>query len=252
MRDAVPIELPQHVSDLARELYDRLPHPLPDTVIRAVNEPKGDVHAPRSFSYNGWEFDVPPGVHLPGNTSRVIHDRMLDGTIPVAGRSFATVGCGLGVEAVIAGTLGARRIFASDVDAASVAATDAHYRRIIGERDATSFHPLVSDLFDRFPPGTGIDVVTFNGPMAVTRVSDDPVLVRNVCVGTEIAERFFRQLTERDVLSPQGEVYVLASNTADLRAVVGSALHAGLTPEIVHLRVREDVNLQTHLFRFRR
>ncbi|MFF8841165.1 methyltransferase [Streptomyces sp. NPDC015127] len=234
------------------ELHRSLPHTLPADEILAVNKPKPDLHTHRTYTYNGWSFDLPPGVFMPGETSRMVHDRLLDGTIPVAGRSYAAMGAGLGVEAVVAGVREAREVYAMDVDPDSVRAAAEHYARIVGERPGTAFHPLVSDLFDGFPEGAQADVITFNPPAVRETVSDDPAVVRNVCVGIDIAVRFFDQIVRRDLLSADGEVYLIVSNTAEIRDIVRYAIESGFTPEVIHRQTWDTDNVQTCLFRLRR
>lgn len=232
-------------------LIDELPPPLPAEQIIALNQPKADLHSLRSYEWNGWVFDVPPGVFLPGETSRMIHQRLLDGDIPVAGRRYAAMGVGLGVETVVAGVRGAREIYAIDVDADSVDIAARHYQRLVGHRDDATFVPVVADVFDGFPEGRQLDVVTFNPPAVSQVVSDDPAVVRNVCVGAPLLARFFAQLAERDLLAPGGEVFVILSNTADLRGIIGHAVESGFTPEV---RLRHDWQdgVLTYLFRLHR
>ncbi|MEU2972889.1 methyltransferase, partial [Nocardiopsis alba] len=79
-------------------LIDQLPPPLPAERIIELNRPKTDLHTLRHYSWNGWDFEVPPGVFVPGETSRMIHRRLLDDEIDVRGRSYAAMGVGLGVE----------------------------------------------------------------------------------------------------------------------------------------------------------
>lgn len=233
-------------------VLDRLPEMLTPEEIRAANARNTDLHTARTFSWNGWDFEAPPGVHLPGKASTSVFERLLDGRIEVTGRSYATIGCGLGVEAVVAGLRGAREVIAADVHAASVSAAAEHYERLVGPRPGTTFRPIVSDLLDSFPDDLRLDVVTFNAPTVAVPVSDDPSMVRILCVGTRIAARFFSQLAERDLLAPSGEVFLLASNTSDLAAIVRHAAAAGFVPEIVHVRSRADIKLHSHLFRFTR
>ncbi|WP_181009026.1 MULTISPECIES: methyltransferase [unclassified Streptomyces] len=232
-------------------LLEQLPPPLPAEHILAINQPKGDLHTTRHYTWNGWTFDVPPGVFVPGGTSRMIHERVLDGRIEVRGRRYAAMGAGLGVEAVAAGLRGAREIHALDVHGASVAATTRHYRRIVGDREGTAFTARAGDLFDALPPGARPDVVTFNPPAVSRPVSEDPDVVRNVCVGAGLLCRFFAQLAERALPAPGGEVFVIASNTADLRAIVGSALDHRFVPHVAHLHDWDD-GVLTFLFRFTR
>lgn len=164
-------------------VLDELPPPLPAERIVALNAPKGDLHTVRGYEWNGWTFEVPPGVFRPGLTSAMIFDRVLDGRIEVRDRRYLAMGTGLGVEAVAAGTRGAARVWACDVHPASVEAADAAYRRLVGDGSATVFVPVVADLLDGFPDGAGVDVVTFNPPAVSRPVSDDPDVVRNVCAG---------------------------------------------------------------------
>ncbi|WP_158892860.1 methyltransferase [Amycolatopsis anabasis] len=232
-----------------RALLDRLPEPLPPEQIIALNRPKADLHTVRHYEWNGWSFEVPPGVFLPGATSRMIHERLLDGTIDVRGRAYAAMGAGLGVEAVVAGLRGAREVYAIDVHPGSVDTTRRYYEQLVGNRASTTFVPVVADVFDGFTGGP-LDVVTFNPPAVSQTVSDDPDIVRNVCVGSSLLERFFAQLAERELLAPDGEVFVIVSNTADLRAIVEHALDHGFRPEVHYLHDWRD-GVQTYLFRVR-
>ncbi|WBB80702.1 methyltransferase [Micromonospora sp. WMMD882] len=230
-------------------LLDELPPPLPAEQIIALNQPRADLRSERRHEWNGWVFDVPPGVFLPGGTSRMIHDRLLDGRIPVAGRRYAAMGVGLGVEAVAAAHAGAAEIYAVDVHPESVAAARRHHARLAAQTTGR-FVPVVADLFDGFPDGVELDVVTFNPPAVSQTVSADPDVVRNVCVGAPLLARFFRQLVERDLLAPDGEVFLVASNTADLRTIIRHALDAGLTPAVEHVHDWQD-GVLTYLFRIR-
>jgi release factor glutamine methyltransferase len=255
-----------------RSLIARLPLPLPAEQIISLNQPKADLHTHRRYDWNGWEFDVPPGVFLPGATSRMIHQRILDDDIDVRGRRYVAMGSGLGVEAAVAGLRGARAVYAVDVHPASVRATEDNYRRLVvdGGADAapgapaapadpgataapatTEFVPVVADVFDGFPDGVRADVITFNPPAVSQTVSDDPDIVRNVCAGAPVIDAFFTQIADRGLLAPGGAVYFVASNTADLRHIVGHAMDTGFTPHVHHLHDWED-GVLTYLFRFTR
>ncbi|MFI1023296.1 methyltransferase [Streptomyces olivaceus] len=229
-------------------LLEQLPPPLPADQIITLNQPKADLHTTRFYEWNGWTFDVPPDVFMPGWTSRMIHERLLDGRIETRGLRYAAMGAGLGVEAVVAGVRGAREIHALDVHPRSVAAATDHYRRLVGEHPDTAFLPAVSDVFDALPDDVQLDVVTFNPPAVSQTVSDDPDVVRNVCVGAPLLARFFAQIAEKDLLAPGGEIHVIASNTADLRALVRHALDHGLSPRVAHLHDWQD-GVLTFLFR---
>ncbi|MCK1799004.1 methyltransferase [Streptomyces sp. XM4193] len=208
------------------------------------------IHTTRTYGYNGWDFTVPPGVFAPDRTGRVLHDRLLNGTIAVAGRSYAAMGVGLGVEAVIAGALGAREVWACDIHPDSVATTAAHCRRLLGGRSDTVVRPLVGHLFEEFPSSRSLDAVTFNPPAADPRPGDDPTVVRGLAVGAEIVTRFFDQIADRELLAPEGEIHLAMTDEADLRRIVGHGADRGFRPEVVHREPGEDGGGQTLLFRF--
>lgn len=233
------------------ELHARLPHTVPATEIRAINKPNPAIHTHRTYRWHGWDFHLPPGVFHPGETSRLLHTRLLDGTLPVTGLRYAAMGCGLGVEAVAAGARGARVVYALDVHPESVRTAARHYAKIVGP-DGPPLVPLVADVWAGFPDGEQVDVVTFNPPMIDLPLSDDPDIVRNLCAGTGLAERFFNQLVARELLAPGGVVYLILSNTAPLRDVVAMALELGFGAEVVHVEDWEGDNVQTYLFEMRR
>lgn len=233
------------------ELHALLPHTLPAEEIRAINNPGRAIHDHRTYTWNGWEFDLPPGVFHPGETSRLVHSRLLDGTLPVAGLRYAAMGAGLGVEAVVAGVRGAATVYALDVHPESVRTAARHYARIVGP-DGPELVPVVADVWAGFPHGRQVDVVTFNPPAIELPLSDDPEIVRNLCVGRDIAHRFFGQLVGRDLLAPGGVVYLVVSNTAPLRDIVAIALRAGFDAEVVHVEDWPGDDVQTYLFALRR
>jgi len=230
---------------------DDLPPPLPSEQIVALNRPKKDLHTHRTYSWNGWDFDVPPGVFIPGATSRMIHERVLDGTIFVRGRCYAAMGVGLGVEALAAATQGARQIYALDVDPTSVSSAQEHVARMLGPGAVNTLVPLASDLFDAVPRGVQFDVITFNPPAVNEKVSTDPAVVRNVCEGAPIVATFFTQIVERDLLTADGEIFLVISNTADLRTIIGNASEHRLRAEVVHRNDWDD-GVVTFVFRLQR
>ncbi|MDA3647071.1 hypothetical protein LZ318_13585 [Saccharopolyspora indica] len=118
---------------------DQLPEPLPAAQIIALNQPKADLHTARPYEWNGWTFELPPGVFLPGATSRMIHERLLDGTIEVQDRVYAAMGVGLGVETVVAGLRDAAEIYACDVDATSVRTAQRYFDELAAPTSRSTF-----------------------------------------------------------------------------------------------------------------
>lgn len=229
-------------------LLDQLPEPLPAAQIIALNRPKADLHTVRPYEWNGWTFELPPGVFLPGATSRMIHERLLDGTIRVENRVYAAMGVGLGVEAVVAGLRDAAEIYACDVDADSVRTAQRYFEALAAPTSRSTFVAAPGDLFDGVPAGAKADVITFNPPAVSQQVSDDPAIVRNVCAGSPLVARFFEQIAERGLLAPGGEIFLIASNTADLRTIIGHATELGFAAEVAHLHDWQD-GVLTFLFR---
>jgi release factor glutamine methyltransferase len=187
------------------------------------------------YRWNGWTFDVPPGVFEPGATNRFLSGLMLDGTLPLEGLRYAAMGAGLGVEAVVAGVRKARRVHALDVHDESVRAATLHYDRIVGRR-GPPFIGIAADLWDGVPDGTQFDVITFNPPLIDVKLSDDPYIVRNRCMGPALAQRFFDQLRARGLLAADGVVYLTITNTSPLRDVVAMALHSGYDAQALAVR----------------
>jgi release factor glutamine methyltransferase len=216
------------------DLYAQLPDPLPEDEILEHYDLAPAASRRRWYSWNGWDFELPAGVFEPGAISALIHDRLLDGRIPVAGRRYAAMGVGLGVEAVVAGSRGASSVHALDVHDASVDAATRHYQRIIGD-GGPPFVGLVSDLWETLPCGVQFDVVTFNAPLIDVRLSEDPHILRNRCAGITLAARFFDQTTSRKLLAPGGVIYIMVSNIHRVRDVVAMPLHVGFDVEAFHI-----------------
>ncbi|WP_437937538.1 hypothetical protein [Sorangium sp. So ce341] len=93
-----------------RALYLSLPPTLSAEEIERVN--RGTKVSGGDYAYRGLEFSVPPGVLVPGGTSEVIFDALHDGLVETRGASVIVMGCGAGVEAVLARHRGAREIHA--------------------------------------------------------------------------------------------------------------------------------------------
>ncbi|AUX27407.1 methyltransferase [Sorangium cellulosum] len=213
-----------------RSLYLSLPPTLPAEEIERVN--RGTRMAGGDYVYRGLEFAVPPGVLVPGGTSEVIFDALHDGLVEARGASVIVMGCGAGVEPVLARQRGAREIRAMDIHEASVASSLASFERHTGPRDPERHHFLVSDLFSALPRGERADVIVFNPPANPLR-SDDPDLTRVNFSGSAIMARFFDEIASRALLAPGGRVITVLSNASDLRGIVAHALRRGFRPEVL-------------------
>jgi release factor glutamine methyltransferase len=189
---------------------------------------------------------------MPPDTTLIEIDRDTAEALERRVKIIEAMGCGLGVEAAVAALRGARTVHALDVHPDSVAATEAVYRGLVrGAAPDTVFTAKVSDQFSAVPEGTAFDVITFNPPAVSQAVSEDPDVVRNVCVGAPVTDAFFTQIAERALLAPGGEVHLVVSNTADLRTIIGRAADLGFSAEVAHLHDWED-GVLTYLFRLTR
>jgi release factor glutamine methyltransferase len=226
----------------------QFPTTLPVEEIAATNYLGNDIHSTRPYNWNGWSFDVPAGVFLPGPTSRILHDQMLSGAICVTDRRYVAMGVGLGVEAVIAGSSGAQMVYAVDIDPKSVETTVRHYEQIVGPH-GPDLLGIVSDLWDNCPSDIEADLVTFNPPFIDALGISDSDIRRNIGMGLPLAERFFLQTSRGNSLAKDGVLYMLLSNTTPLRQILQLALSAGYTIEV--LLVREWERVLTFLFALR-
>ncbi|MCF2437043.1 hypothetical protein LV779_35085 [Streptomyces thinghirensis] len=107
----------------------------------------------------------------------------------------------------------------------------------------------MSDVFDALPDDARLDVVTFNPPA----VSQTGSATTPTSYATSAwAHRCWRSSSPRSrngtCWPPGGEIYVIASNTADLRALVQHASDHGLSRRIDHLHDWQD-GVLTFLFR---
>jgi release factor glutamine methyltransferase len=143
------------------------------------------------------------------------------------------MGVGLGVEAVVAGVRGARAVYALDIHEESVRTTAQQYSRIVGD-GGPPFVGVISDLWQALPHDIQFEVVTFNPPFIDVRLSSDPYIIRNRCMGRELAARFFEELASRRLLAPGGTAYLTLSNVEPLRSIVALALHTGFEVEALH------------------
>ncbi|WP_437484247.1 methyltransferase [Sorangium sp. So ce1014] len=232
-----------------RTLYLSLPPTLSAEEIERVN--RGTQVAGGDYVYRGLNFAVPSGVLVPGGTSEVIFDALHDGLVETQGASVIVMGCGAGVEPVLARRRGAREIHAMDIHEASVASSLASFERHTGPRDPERHHFVISDLFSALPRGERADVIVFNPPANPLR-SDDPDLTRVNFSGSAIMVRFFDEIASRALLAPGGRVVTVLSNASDLRGIVAHALRRGFRLEIVRRKTWSAPydKILTHLLSF--
>jgi len=204
-----------------------------------------EIHSTRPYEWRGISLVVPPGVFRPGPTARLIHDRLMDGLLPVSGKRYAAMGVGLGVEAVAAGMRGAGLVLGVDIHSRSVEVAQANFDFLVG---TGAFRGVVSDLWENVEISEQLDVVTFNPPFIDTPLSSDPDLARNMCQGFRLAIRFFEQMRQKSVLARGGVIYVVLSNTAPLRDFVGLAISSGYRVEALHEQGWQGERVRTFLF----
>lgn len=233
-----------------RSFYRALPEMLPVEEIWEANR-RAKVAGGR-YIYQGIELDLPPGVLVPGGTSEVIFD-WLGSSGRCRGAAVTIMGCGAGVEAILAEKGGAARIDALDIHPESVAAARGAFERYCTAIDPERHKFAVSDLFEVLPSGSKSDLIAFNPPANPLR-SEDADFRRINFSGSEIMCRFFDQIAERELLAPGGSVITVLSNGNNLRGIAAHALRQGFDGEIVTVKTWNAPyeKILTHLLEFRR
>lgn len=211
----------------------QLPVTLAADTIRELNAPNTLSQTQRHYSYEGHSYLIPPGVFLPGETSKLIHNRIVNGDIPVRGKDVCVVGCGAGIEGVLLHAAGARTICLADLDPVSVQAARENFALCV---PGASISPifLTSDLFSNFSHATKWDVILFNPPAVSVPVSDDTNVIRNTSVGTSIVLSFAEQILSKSLLKENGSAFCILSNTAELRRIYVELVCRGFSVSIFH------------------
>jgi release factor glutamine methyltransferase len=219
---------------LVKRLIDSLPPILSDEeIVKVCAESASRSKGTGIYEYNGMSFDVPEHVHVPGATSRTIHDKLADNSIELNNKSYIVMGVGCGVEPVIAAMKKARVVYAVDIDEASTRATIENFAKLAGEDSSTELHTFVSDLLNGLPDNIGADVITFNPPTIHVPLSDDPDVLRTVCSGPDVMTRLFLETRAKGALANDGQIIITVSNSSDLRGIVTSGVEHGFVPSIL-------------------
>lgn len=205
----------------------------------------------RIYRYGERDFVVPCEVAFPGEISGFLFDKIWTGEIDLVGKNFLSMGVGAGVEIVLAAERGATAVTGADIDTASVRASRENYERNRATGNAlTTF--VASDLFAAIP-SQQFDVICFNGPFGVP-VVDDERLGRIAYAGPAIFREFLLQLTSGNYLSHDGSIYIVCSNTTDMRALVACAREFEFKSQVLESITAPPghayENIVTHYFRF--
>lgn len=232
-----------------QQLYQKLPGRLPPEQIFSAND--GLPLGPGRYTFGDEFYDALAGTFLPTDTGEFVFRYLLAHPEIVRGRSYIAMGCGLGVDCVLAAQSGASTVFGMDIHGESVESAQLNYTRIIGTQTPAQF--LVSDLFEQLPLDQPIGVVAFNPP-AVDFTSDDPVAQRVCFTGPQIVHRFFEQLAQRVSANPEVTVLMVISNTTDMPAIIEGAYQYGFVATLRETQrcPAPDEEIVTHLFEFRR
>jgi len=237
-----------------KKLIASLPPILADEeIVKVCAESASRSKGIRIYEYNGMSFEVPEHVHVPGATSRTIHDKLADDSIELRDKRYIVMGVGCGVEPVIAATKRARVVYAVDIDEASTRATIGNFAKLAGDDPSTELHTFVSDLLSALPNNIGADVITFNPPTIHVPLSDDPDVLRTVCSGPDVMTRLFLETRAKAALAADGQIIITVSNSSDLRGIVTSGVEHGFNPSILarHSWPAPYDKIRTHVFCFR-
>jgi len=231
-------------------LYNNLPATLKSSEILKYNKTKIKKNKRTEYIYQSLCFLIPQGIFLPGGASKIIFDYLYDDSIKMKGINYLVMGCGAGVEAVIAALKNTNIIYAIDIDPLSIKTTKYNYNKIINKKTISKFYPIISDLFNDMIdyPKIKFDLITFNPPAVSIKISNQKNIIRNTCVGADILNRFFFQIKEKQILSFDGKILITLSNTSDLKKIIYHAIRLEFIPKIVWSN--NFKNLKMYLFEF--
>lgn len=215
-------------------LYNDLPETLPLSEILKYNKTKVKNNRETEYIYQSLHFLIPSGIFLPGGASKMIFDHLYTDGIKVGGINYLVMGCGAGVEVVIAAFKNAHTIYAVDIDPLNVETTKHNYNKIASGKTKSKFYPIVSNLFDFVTNDfkTKFDLITFNPPAVSIKISDNKDVIRNTCIGADVVNNFFFQIKEKQVLSSNGRIFIVLSNTSELKKIIYYAIMLGFIPKI--------------------
>ena len=191
----------------------------------ALDEGEGGQH----FTYHGLELDVPADVMPITASSHLLGDAVRERAHP--GSRVLDMGCGCGVNAILAAREGAR-VLAVDVHEGAVLATRANAAAngVAGRVEAR-----VSDVFSSVDGE--FDLVVFDPPYRWFEPRD-PLEAAMSDPGYRTLRTFFSGV--RNHLAPGGSVLLGFATSGDIDYLRGLAARAGLNEATVaqsHLRV---------------
>jgi len=240
----------ENIFKKAMILYKDLPKTLPPEEIMKYNIPKMDININREYTYRSLCFLIPPKVFFPSKASEIIFDYLFKDKIKINGKNCCIMGCGAGVEVIIVALKGAKSIYAVDINPAAVEATKHNYQNCGGIKTKSKFYPIVSDLFNFMKRNFRVkfDLIIFNPPAVSIKCSKNKDIIRNACQGSNILYRFFLQIKKKRILSYRGRIYVILSNTSELKKIIYNTILLGFIPKIVAYKEYEI--LKMYLFEF--
>lgn len=231
-------------------LYNDLPETLSSSEILKYNKTAAGNNKETKYIYKSLRFLIPSRVFLPSGASEIIFDYLYNDGVNIEGRNYLIMGCGAGVEAVIAAFKNASIIYAIDINPLSVESAKHNYNKIVSGKTKSKFYSITSNLFDftTNDSRTKFDLITFNPPAVSIKISDNKDVIRNTCIGADIVNDFFFQIKEKQILSSDGKILIVLSNTSELKKIIYYAIMLGFIPKIV---VRNNYkNLMIYLFEF--
>lgn len=195
-----------------------MPETLLPREILKYNKTKVKNNKETEYIYRSLHFLIPLGVFLPSGASEIIFDYLYNDGINIEGINYLIMGYGAGVEAVIAAFKNANTIYAIDINPISVETTKHNYNKIASGKTKSKFYSIASNLFNFVinDSKTKFDLMTFNPPAVSIKISDNKDVIRNTCIGTDVVNNFFFQIKEKQILSSDGKILIVLSNTSEL------------------------------------
>jgi len=231
-------------------LYNNLPETLSEEEILKYNKSNINDKKDLIYTYQSFKFNIFPGVFFPSGASKIIFDYIFFNNSSLKNKNYLCMGCGAGIEAVLAKLKKANVIYAVDVDNLSIQSAKYNFNMVNDGQSDSKFYPIVSNLFNFITNDSNVkfDLMTFNPPAVSINISDNKDVIRNTCIGSKIVYDFFSQIKRKHLLSPKGKILVVLSNTSKLKEIIRNAIILGFIPKI--LNCNKYKNLIMYLFEF--
>ena len=194
---------------------------LPEEILKANNK-KHDIKVKRFYSFGGLDFRVLPGVFTPGGTSENLF-KFISNIESYRKKNILVVGTGAGVDTVLLAKKNPQQVTSIDIDVDSVKNAELNAKKHLTKDEFSKVKFKVSNLLANISDAK-YDFIFFNPPAVSVPISDNQKVIRNTSVGIFVVTNLLVQIKNRSALNKNGKVYIILSNTAELKKIFIYAL----------------------------